>query len=311
MSRIKESDLDIEQLHPVELDDLQGLTTDVKLFLDIAGKPVLYVDGPYCWSSSEIEKLHDDGFSVLFFTDESAPNFAFLKDREFEPEARSLEIVPLFDQYYSKAIQRLKVSDELQLGSLENLRLQLSDFISNHVAVQKLLAALSLHDSYSFEHSVRTVVVSHLIASTQTGQEPSFDLALAALLHDLGHLEISAEVLEKKGELTPLEWASVKHHPAKSLQRLDEVPLSSLTTTIILQHHERPDSRGYPRALTSADIVPEARIVSLADVFCALSSPRPYQNQLGVKQSIAFIESNLSEYIDEDPLRALKLVLQG
>ena len=312
MTKDVKTDLNIEQLHPVELDDLQGLTTDAELFLDIGGKPILYVQGPYQWSLAEIEKLHDDGFSVLFYTDQSARSFDFIQGRSFSIEKRHVELVDLFAEVFDRAVQRFQLTSDTQvMAELLAIKSQLVDFLAEQDTVREKLCELSLHDSYSFQHSVRSVVLSFVVARQlqADGAVDYFELAMGALLHDLGHLEIDSAVLEKKGQLSPLEWAAVKQHPARGLRLLESVGLSPVVQGIVLQHHERPDGRGYPHGVADEQIIPQARIVSLVDVFLALSNPRPYQKQLGIKQSLVFIESNLSEYLEEKPLKALRAVL--
>ena len=77
-----------------------------------------------------------------------------------------------------------------------------------------------------------------------------------------------------------------------------------------MHHHEREDGLGYPHGIEGNDVIQEVKIISFCDVFDALTSPRPYQKQMGFKEALEFIEKNLLEYVDERSLKALQGVGQ-
>jgi putative nucleotidyltransferase with HDIG domain len=102
-------------------------------------------------------------------------------------------------------------------------------------------------------------------------------LRLGALLHDIGKIGISDNVLRKPGALTAEEFETIKEHPGLGARILRNVPFLAHHLSIVELHHERPDGRGYPHGLTSEQTPLLARIVHVADAFDAITSARAYR----------------------------------
>ena len=102
-------------------------------------------------------------------------------------------------------------------------------------------------------------------------------LRLGALLHDIGKIGLSDEVLRKPGSLTTEEYEQIKRHPALGARILRQVPFLAPHLPIVELHHERPDGRGYPFGLRDQDIPLAARIVHVADAYDAMTSARAYR----------------------------------
>ncbi len=101
---------------------------------------------------------------------------------------------------------------------------------------------------------------------------------MGAMLHDIGKIAISTDILNKKSRLSDLEFAEIKHHPEVSMERLRQAGcFSENIIDIADQHHERIDGSGYPGNLQGEQINFFARIVAIADVYDALTSMRPYK----------------------------------
>jgi putative two-component system response regulator len=102
-------------------------------------------------------------------------------------------------------------------------------------------------------------------------------LRLGALLHDIGKIGVSDEILRKNGPLTAQEFEQIKRHPALGARILRQVPFLAPHLPIVELHHERPDGRGYPFGLRGDDIPLAARIVHVADAFDAMTTARAYR----------------------------------
>lgn len=141
------------------------------------------------------------------------------------------------------------------------------------------LSVLRLHDDYTFSHSVSVCVLSVLIgAKMQLPEKELVELAMGALLHDLGKLMIPRETLNKKAPLSAAEWQFVRGHghwAYEMLRRRRGLP--PVAALIARQHHENFDGSGYPLNLTGGEIHRYARIVAVADVFDAVTTDRPYR----------------------------------
>jgi HD-GYP domain-containing protein (c-di-GMP phosphodiesterase class II) len=114
-------------------------------------------------------------------------------------------------------------------------------------------------------------------------------LRVAGNLHDIGKISVPGEILNKPGRLTPEEFAQVKIHPETGFDILKDIPFHGPVAEIVLQHHERYDGTGYPRGLKRDEILLEARILSVADIYEALTSDRPYRQATSHEQAMSHI----------------------
>jgi putative two-component system response regulator len=119
----------------------------------------------------------------------------------------------------------------------------------------------------------------------------------AALIHDVGKIIVSAELLEAPRELLPWEFEEVKRHSTFGAQMVASLR-DPLLTSIVRHHHERIDGSGYPDALCGDAIPIGARIVAVADTFDALTSFRPYRDCLSVDEAIGIVESEAGVTLD-------------
>ncbi len=111
------------------------------------------------------------------------------------------------------------------------------------------------------------------------------DLALIALMHDVGKMAVPNSILDKPGRLNDEEWAIVKKHPEISYRIVRRVPFLGSVADCILAHHERWDGNGYPHGLAGDDIPLLARIISVVDSFDVMISGRPYKAAMSLRQS--------------------------
>ncbi len=161
-------------------------------------------------------------------------------------------------------------------------------------------------------HSERVTVFTDLIA-----QEMGFDpahrrwLKRAALLHDIGKLGVSNAILDKPGKPDADEWSEIRRHPVLSEDILRRISVFADIAHIGGGHHERLDGRGYPRGLRAPDIDLNTRIVTVADVFDALTADRPYRARMPVHQALSIMSRDLGTAFDPHVFSALKRALAG
>jgi putative nucleotidyltransferase with HDIG domain len=141
-----------------------------------------------------------------------------------------------------------------------------------------LSAAIEARDPYARGHSSRVTVFSQAMAKRiGVDKECLSVLRLAALLHDVGKLSVPSAVLLKSGPLTEEEFEQVRRHPATGVRMLRALGAPREILPSVLHHHERWDGTGYPRERAEERIPLEARILSVADSFDAMTSLRPYR----------------------------------
>ncbi len=145
--------------------------------------------------------------------------------------------------------------------------------------VLSLVAAMSTHDRPTRGHAERVRMFTDLIAEQMRVPERDRDLLRwAAMLHDIGKLRVSTQLLNKPGKPTPAEWAALKSHPEHGADIAGALlPWLGEWSTVIVQHHERWDGTGYPRGLAGQQIHLGARIVAVADAYDVMTAARAYR----------------------------------
>jgi putative two-component system response regulator len=146
---------------------------------------------------------------------------------------------------------------------------------------------IEARDSYTEGHCERLAEYAIALGSSLALPQSDLDaLYRGAFLHDIGKIAIPDRVLLKKGKLTRQEYALMKQHPAIGDELCRTVRSLDPVRPVIRSHHERRDGRGYPDQLAGDDIPLLARIVSVVDVFDALTTDRPYRK--GIRRSAAY-----------------------
>jgi putative nucleotidyltransferase with HDIG domain len=160
---------------------------------------------------------------------------------------------------------------------------------------------------YTSGHSDRVALFTDMIAE-QLGLPPDHRrwLKRAALLHDIGKLGVSNQILDKPAKLDDEEWVAVREHPVLGQRILARISAFAQLAEIAACHHERLDGRGYPLGLQGVQIGLETRIVTTADIFDALTAERPYRAAMPVSRAFAIMDGDVGTAIDPTCLDALK-----
>lgn len=143
------------------------------------------------------------------------------------------------------------------------------------------------------------------------GAEAQETLMLAGLLHDIGKIGVPEAILNKRSTLSTQEFEQIKTHVSGSYRILQSIPFDGPVAEVVLQHHERYDGTGYPRALAGGGILLEARILAVADVYEALSSDRPYRAGLSSADAASYILQNAGSHFCPDCSAAFGRVVSG
>ncbi len=129
-------------------------------------------------------------------------------------------------------------------------------------------------------------------------------IRLAAIMHDLGKISVPAEILSKPGNLSPVEIELIRGHAEAGYAIITGAHMEGPTAEIVYQHHERCDGSGYPRGLAGDDLLPEAKVIMVADVVEAMASHRPYRPALGIEAALDEVEDGAGSRYDADVTRA-------
>lgn len=146
--------------------------------------------------------------------------------------------------------------------------------------IDALLKTLYENDNVSEEHSQRVSTYAYkLAAASNLSAKKISDIKLAGQLHDIGKVTISNDILNKKGRLTDQEYKIVKTHPEKGYSIIHSIGDMDDIANYVLEHHEYYDGKGYPKGLKGKDISFEARLISIADAYDAMTSFRSYKDE--------------------------------
>lgn len=167
--------------------------------------------------------------------------------------------------------------------------------------IQALLRTLAARDPYTAHHSLRVTEIATCFAfSLGLSSREIATLQNAVILHDIGKIGISDAILHKPAPLTPEERAIITTHPLIGDLIVEPLDLTPGEREIILLHHERWDGTGYPQGLAGPKIPLLCRLTSLADVYDAMTSDRPYRRRFSAAQALAEIESQAGLLFDPE-----------
>jgi PAS domain S-box-containing protein/putative nucleotidyltransferase with HDIG domain len=183
--------------------------------------------------------------------------------------------------------------------SLERLRKALGG------TIQAISMAVETKDPYTAGHQRRTADLARAIATEMGFDADQRDfIRIAATIHDIGKIALPAEILSKPTKLTDIEFSLIKTHALQGYEILKDIEFPWPVADVVLQHHERIDGSGYPDGLKGEDILPAARILSVADVVEAIASNRPYRAANGIDDALAEISKNRGILYDADVVDA-------
>ncbi len=165
--------------------------------------------------------------------------------------------------------------------------------------IGSIASTIEIRDPYTAGHQRRVAKLAVAIGRELGLPEDQIrGIFLAGLIHDIGKINIPAEILSKPGKLTALEMQFIKTHPQAGYDIIKGIEFPWPIAEAILQHHERLDGSGYPRGLSAEAVIVEARILAVADVTEAMTAHRPYRPALGLDAALAEIETGKGRLYD-------------
>ena len=168
-----------------------------------------------------------------------------------------------------------------------------------------LVRVVALHDEATATHLRATAVLARRIAaSMHVAEQTARVIELAGLLHDIGKVGVSRELLGKPAELTAHEWVEMRRHAEAGAGMLESIPTLADLAPIVRAHHERIDGTGYPDRLRGEDIPLEARVLAVADAFHALTTDRPYRRAILPHAALGVLRSSAGTHFDVDVVSA-------
>ncbi len=205
-------------------------------------------------------------------------------------------------QLLQNAIQQFSITDKLETKGLEDCVNSVIDEILKTPDVQVSLNDIASNDEYTYTHSVSTMVYALMIARKLNYSEQKMNiLGMGTLLHDIGKILIDKEVMFKEGELTQQEYQYVKMHALYGYQTMRRIAaILEQVRQIAYMHHERLDGSGYPQGLRGSELNEYIRIVSIADVYDALTTDRCYRKKWPANKAMDFLMERSEREFDQE-----------
>lgn len=303
-------------------------------------KPGMYINLPSAWrahpflrnsftitSQKQIQKLIDYGIKEIIIDEvKGLPSSAVIKEieqpeKDFSQNYRAVT-EQLEEVLADKTMQPAKRAEAIHLHTADMMKNMwenptgekiaqfkksvcgIVDLVLSNDSTSSHLLNITSYNYDTFIHSVNVGVLSISLAKAALKKEDKHDMhALGAgfFLHDLGKIRIDEAIINKPGKLNEEEMTVIRRHPGMGYNLLLETKqISDESRLIVLQHHERYDGTGYPKKLRGDDIHIYGRICSVADVFDALVSKRPYKGQLNPFEALRLMKNEMLDHFHKE-----------
>lgn len=289
----------------VDNEDAAMISSSIAKKVATEGKPILTTD-------AQMDPRFKEGQSIFSYNIRSVmcvPMMAkdsilgvlYIDNRQASGcfSVEDLDFLQGFAATSAIAIERTKMYDELEESYLSS--------------IQVLANVLDSHDPYTHGHSERVMSYSVMIAKEMSLSEKQVkDIKYAALLHDIGKVGISKDIINKDGRLSDDEFLQIKSHPEAGYKIARPIGFLKDKLSAVRYHHEKYDGSGYPEGLKGDNIPLDARIVAVADTFDAITSTRSYRKAKTMEFAVGEIQKNAGTQFDPRVVEAfLRLIKNG
>lgn len=246
--------------------------------------------------NSYINRLKELGVGSVYIQADILPAVEIPEVVKEETRIKAVQVV-------KNSFQNFRTTKQINFKQFADIAAAIVEEVMGSGDTLLHLSDIRTYDDYTFAHSVNVCILSVLMGDSMNYDMSRLkELALGALLHDVGKVLVPIEVLNKPGRLTPEEFSVVKNHTELGFEILrkqqDQVPL--LACHVAYQHQEKVDGSGYPRQLKGAQIHEYARIAAVADVYDALTSDRPYRKGLLPHEAYEIMMASGNTHFDMD-----------
>ncbi len=314
-----------DKMIPIPINDvINGVTSPVDLYVKLSDTKFVLVakEG----STTQRDKLSNYKSKEVYYLWTPYSSYYKLAKQNITIAGVAVTKKQLNPEIKTKFIASAANSVFEQLGQIgisrdtyENVR-QVSEatvsLVENHTDLASMFESFERYDNHLLKHSMAVSVVSTLIA-TEMGWKNKVTLekiSLGALMHDIGKMSLSPELLNKpKAFMNHEELQAYEAHPFRGMEMVTSLGIvPDDVVSIIYEHHENSIGQGFPRRLRDVKIHPLAKVVALADQFTSLTIKMPsYPNQLASKDAVNYIEKIMGQPFNKECYKALcRLILK-
>ncbi|SDC71835.1 MULTISPECIES: HD-GYP domain-containing protein [unclassified Candidatus Frackibacter] len=249
---------------------------------------------------SYIDRLKKKDIPALFIADESLPEVEI-------PEVISDQTRLETSKLLRECMNDIELGNELNSRKIKKAVNEMVDELTSKRHVIVHLNDIRAYDDYTFGHSVNVTALSILTGiSLGYNKLELRDLGVGSLLHDVGKTFVDDSILLKPGRLTDEEFKEVQKHSKKGYDIVkDAEGISMPSAHIAYQHHEKYNGTGYPRGLKGDEIIEFAQIVTVADVYDAITTDRVYRNAMPAHEALHVLEDMMQAELNPDIAQTL------
>lgn len=244
-------------------------------------------------NQKRIQMLRDKGFKSVYIIDNYSNEII---DDLIKPELRLKASSTVKNTFYE--FTKNPNSSQKSMSNLKNIANELLDELLSKKNILINLVDIKMADDYTYSHSVNVAVLSLVIGiSLNLNVSQLYELSLGALLHDVGKIFIPNEILNKPTKLDENEMTIMKSHVRLGFEYLQKYhpDIPAISKSIALQHHLWINGEGYPENFPCDKFHLFSQIVSISDVYDALTSDRAYKDYMPANDAIEYIMSKVNK----------------
>ncbi|QEM67527.1 HD domain-containing protein [Geobacter sp. FeAm09] len=288
---------------PIVLDSINHETfPKVELYVGLNGKYTLYKPEKTKLTIHNIERLRENGTEFVYINSKDSEVVQEHVEKRLD-DSRAAAILSqhsknlICSQMVIKAIDDVfrKPNEPAAFEKCRTILGKIAFVFEDRNELIKLFAKLEDNfDKYLINHSAQTTILAMFMAERLfgAGRDEIISVGTGAMVHDIGMLSISSDITDKVDVLTESEYYRVKLHPKYGIDLLTSAGVTDrIVHDITWGHHERYDASGYPRGLFADDIPRHAMLVSICDIYCALTMNRPYKSASSPSDTLRTLKS--------------------
>jgi HD-GYP domain-containing protein (c-di-GMP phosphodiesterase class II) len=290
----------------------QARDVDLYIWPDGDDEPTLYCGADVMLTQQDLDRLLERGVRALYVSDAAHADLSqqlmaslsdVLSDESTAAEERLAVLQTAMAMEVDAAFHTIDCDRFVSLS--HEIAGQINTLLSSNNIIPSRLVQMLRHDFYTFTHIMNVATYATLMAGILgVSAEEQHQITVGGLLHDIGKRFIPATILCKKSKLDDKEWEVIRSHPQRGYEDLCERDdLNSAQLLMVYSHHERIDGKGYPVGLVGDEIHPWARLLTVVDVFDALTGARPYRGSWKVKDALSYLERNSGTQFDGEMVK--------
>lgn len=294
-----------------------------RVYLKQAGGYVLYSEAEERFTHKHRTTLYESGVSEVYVLTDQKDRFqSYLEENLGEVITdTTIEMEERSKIFYNASVSMVKdvFEERLPKGLEEQDFKRVADLVKQSIMFLsqpnslKTIGSLISYDYHIYSHSVHVFVYTLSTLNSYEGinDKALFKIGLGTMLHDIGKSRISKAILNKRGRLTQHEREIINQHPILGVSKCSNMPLEQETINCILFHHERFDGFGYPSGMKGTDIPLPVRIMSIADVYDAITSDRAYAKGMRPFEALQYMRDQMRGAFDVEVFKRFIMVLSG